>query len=196
MNPVELLNAWGSSWFGFMTRALIDASVLLALILVVWLPMRRRVSACGPEIATGSGATASPGLAPTSPVVGRTTRAGGRARTTAPGAGAAGRADLSDGHHDHPIGTGTINFRSTRQNSPCASWAETRCRMGNHTTRIIARSTEASIKARVMKPSHDAPQALSNSTGLMAPPLHLRRPDVHRGSHATGPGRPASGGFS
>lgn len=45
MNPVELLNAWGASWFGFMTRALIDASVLLALILVVWLPMRRRVSA-------------------------------------------------------------------------------------------------------------------------------------------------------
>src|SRR5262249_59813582 len=45
MNPVELLNAWGTSWIGFMTRALIDASVLLALILVVWLPMRRRVSA-------------------------------------------------------------------------------------------------------------------------------------------------------
>src|SRR4051794_21575575 len=45
MNPVELLNAWGASWFGFMTRILIDASVLLALILVMWLPLRRRVSA-------------------------------------------------------------------------------------------------------------------------------------------------------
>ena len=45
MNPVEFLNAWGASWFGFMARALIDASVLLAVILVVWLPMRRRVSA-------------------------------------------------------------------------------------------------------------------------------------------------------
>src|SRR5262249_38308763 len=45
MNPVGLLNAWGASWFGFMTRALIDASVLLALIVVVWLPLRRRASA-------------------------------------------------------------------------------------------------------------------------------------------------------
>ncbi len=45
MNPVDLLNAWGASWFGFMSRALIDASLLLAVILVVWLPMRRRVSA-------------------------------------------------------------------------------------------------------------------------------------------------------
>src|SRR5262249_36515181 len=115
---------------------------------------------------------------------------------TAAGAGAGGRADVSDCHHDHAIGTGTINFRSTRQNSPCASWADTRRRMGNHTTRINARSTEASIKARVMKPIHDAPQAFSNSTGFMTPPLRPRRPDVHRGSHATVPGRPASGGSS
>src|SRR5262249_34482802 len=45
MSPVDLLNAWGASWLGFRTRALIDASVLLAMILVVWLPIRRRVSA-------------------------------------------------------------------------------------------------------------------------------------------------------
>ena len=45
MIPVELLNAWGGAWFGFMARALIETSVLLALILVVWLPLRRRMSA-------------------------------------------------------------------------------------------------------------------------------------------------------
>ena len=45
MIPVELLNAWGGAWFGLMTRTLIETSVLLALILVVWLPLRRRMSA-------------------------------------------------------------------------------------------------------------------------------------------------------
>jgi len=45
MIPVEFLNAWGSAWSGFMMRALIDTSLLLALIVVVWLPLRRRVSA-------------------------------------------------------------------------------------------------------------------------------------------------------
>ncbi len=43
---VELLNDWGAAWTGFMTRALVDASVLLALIVVVWLPVR---GACRPR---------------------------------------------------------------------------------------------------------------------------------------------------
>ena len=42
---VETLNSWGAAWFGLMARGLIDTSILLALMLVVWLPMRRRVSA-------------------------------------------------------------------------------------------------------------------------------------------------------
>jgi WD40 repeat protein/beta-lactamase regulating signal transducer with metallopeptidase domain len=42
---VETLNSWGPAWFGLMARGLIDSSILLALMLVVWLPMRRRVSA-------------------------------------------------------------------------------------------------------------------------------------------------------
>jgi WD40 repeat protein/beta-lactamase regulating signal transducer with metallopeptidase domain len=45
MNPVETVNAWGGAWFGLMSRALIDTSVLLVLLLVIWLPFRRRVSA-------------------------------------------------------------------------------------------------------------------------------------------------------
>ena len=45
MNLVELLNAWGAAWSGFMARAFIDTAALLALIVVVWLPVRRRVSA-------------------------------------------------------------------------------------------------------------------------------------------------------
>jgi WD40 repeat protein/beta-lactamase regulating signal transducer with metallopeptidase domain len=42
---VEQLNAWGAMWFGFVARGLIDTTVLLVLMLVVWLPLRRRVSA-------------------------------------------------------------------------------------------------------------------------------------------------------
>ncbi len=45
MNPVETLNVWGGAWFGLMSRALVDTSVLLVLMLVLWLPLRRRVSA-------------------------------------------------------------------------------------------------------------------------------------------------------
>jgi len=45
MIPVELLNNWGGAWFGLMTRTLIETSVLLGLVLAVWLPMRRRMSA-------------------------------------------------------------------------------------------------------------------------------------------------------
>jgi WD40 repeat protein/beta-lactamase regulating signal transducer with metallopeptidase domain len=45
VNPVETLNVWGGAWFGLMSRALVDTSVLLVLMLVLWLPLRRRVSA-------------------------------------------------------------------------------------------------------------------------------------------------------
>jgi beta-lactamase regulating signal transducer with metallopeptidase domain len=45
MIPVETLNAWGAAWAGAMTRALVDASALLAVVLAVWLPLRRRMSA-------------------------------------------------------------------------------------------------------------------------------------------------------
>ena len=45
MNFVELLNTWGAAWSGFMARAFIDTAALLALIVVVWLPLRRRISA-------------------------------------------------------------------------------------------------------------------------------------------------------
>src|SRR5262245_13345831 len=38
-------NAWGAAWAGAMTRALVDASALLAVVLAVWLPLRRRMSA-------------------------------------------------------------------------------------------------------------------------------------------------------
>ncbi len=45
MIPVELLNTWGATWFGLMTRTLIETSALVCIILVVWLPLRRRISA-------------------------------------------------------------------------------------------------------------------------------------------------------
>ena len=42
---MESLNAWGSGWASFMARALVDSSVLLAVVALVWLPLRRRMSA-------------------------------------------------------------------------------------------------------------------------------------------------------
>jgi WD40 repeat protein/beta-lactamase regulating signal transducer with metallopeptidase domain len=45
MTWVETLNAWGSGWWAFMARALLDSSSLLAVVLLVWLPLRRRISA-------------------------------------------------------------------------------------------------------------------------------------------------------
>jgi WD40 repeat protein/beta-lactamase regulating signal transducer with metallopeptidase domain len=45
MIPVELLNTWGGAWFGLMTRTLVETCVLLSVILAVWLPLRRRISA-------------------------------------------------------------------------------------------------------------------------------------------------------
>jgi len=45
MMSVESLNAWGSGWAWFMARALVDSSVLLAVVALIWLPLRRRMSA-------------------------------------------------------------------------------------------------------------------------------------------------------
>ena len=45
MIPVEVLNTWGAAWFGLMTRTFIETCALLCLILAVWLPLRRRMSA-------------------------------------------------------------------------------------------------------------------------------------------------------
>ncbi len=45
MNLVDVLNTWGAAWSGFMVRAFIDTAALLAFIVVLWLPVRRRVSA-------------------------------------------------------------------------------------------------------------------------------------------------------
>jgi hypothetical protein len=42
---VGWLNLWGGAWAGFMVRALVDSSVLLAALLLAWLPLRRRMSA-------------------------------------------------------------------------------------------------------------------------------------------------------
>jgi WD40 repeat protein/beta-lactamase regulating signal transducer with metallopeptidase domain len=39
------LNAWGAAWAAFMVGALVDASVLLGGLLLIWLPLRRRMSA-------------------------------------------------------------------------------------------------------------------------------------------------------
>ena len=45
MSAIEVVNGWGSVWAGFMTRSLIEVSVLLALVTMIWLPLRRRMSA-------------------------------------------------------------------------------------------------------------------------------------------------------
>jgi WD40 repeat protein/beta-lactamase regulating signal transducer with metallopeptidase domain len=45
MSAIEVLNDWGASWVGFMGKSLIDVSVLLVLVTIVWLPLRRRMSA-------------------------------------------------------------------------------------------------------------------------------------------------------
>ena len=45
MISVDLLNGWGASWWGFMARALVDSTVLMALVLLVWMPLRRKMSA-------------------------------------------------------------------------------------------------------------------------------------------------------
>ncbi len=45
MSPVDVLNGWGAVWSAFMLRALIDASALLVVLLLIWLPFRKRISA-------------------------------------------------------------------------------------------------------------------------------------------------------
>ncbi len=45
MRLIEILNAGGDAWFGLMARAMIDTTLLLAVMLIIWLPVRRRVSA-------------------------------------------------------------------------------------------------------------------------------------------------------
>ena len=42
---MESLNAWGAGWASFMGRALVNSSVLLAVVVLIWLPLRRRMSA-------------------------------------------------------------------------------------------------------------------------------------------------------
>jgi beta-lactamase regulating signal transducer with metallopeptidase domain/thiol-disulfide isomerase/thioredoxin len=44
MPLVEVLNAWGSAWAAFMLRSLVEATTLLGVLLLVWLPLRRRMS--------------------------------------------------------------------------------------------------------------------------------------------------------
>src|SRR5438876_570313 len=40
-----LLNGWAEGWAGFMWRGIVDATLLLAILLAAWLPVRRRVPA-------------------------------------------------------------------------------------------------------------------------------------------------------
>lgn len=44
MAVVEILNAWSSAWSGAMLKSLVEASALLVVVLLVWLPIRRRLS--------------------------------------------------------------------------------------------------------------------------------------------------------
>ncbi len=45
MSWADSLNAWGDGWAAFMGRALVDSSVLLVVVALIWLPFRRRISA-------------------------------------------------------------------------------------------------------------------------------------------------------
>lgn len=44
MRSVESLNALSVLWANAMTRSLVDASLILAVVLLVWYPLRRRIS--------------------------------------------------------------------------------------------------------------------------------------------------------
>ncbi len=44
MRAIEFLNSLGEVWAAAMTRSLVDASLLLAVVTVVWFPLRRRIS--------------------------------------------------------------------------------------------------------------------------------------------------------
>ena len=45
MQAIETLNAWSQSWAGFMWTGLIETAVALAVVAIIWLLVRRRVSA-------------------------------------------------------------------------------------------------------------------------------------------------------
>ena len=45
MSVSATLNAWASAWADFMWNGLIDATLLLAIVALLWLPLRRRMSA-------------------------------------------------------------------------------------------------------------------------------------------------------
>ncbi len=42
---IEMLNAWAVPWAEFMARGLVDATALLAILALVWLPLKRQLSA-------------------------------------------------------------------------------------------------------------------------------------------------------
>ncbi|MDB5350341.1 MAG: mecR [Planctomycetota bacterium] len=44
-SAVETFNLWGAAWASFMARALVDSTVLLLAVVVLWLPFRKRMSA-------------------------------------------------------------------------------------------------------------------------------------------------------
>jgi WD40 repeat protein len=44
MISAETLNAWGSVWASFMVRALLDSSIVLVVVFLVWVTFRRRMS--------------------------------------------------------------------------------------------------------------------------------------------------------
>ncbi len=45
MIAIESLNGWGAAWASFMVRALVDSTALLVVLGLIWLPLRRRISA-------------------------------------------------------------------------------------------------------------------------------------------------------
>src|SRR4051794_25025747 len=44
MRAAELLNDWGAAWAAFMSRSLVEATALLIAMLLLWVPLRRRIS--------------------------------------------------------------------------------------------------------------------------------------------------------
>ena len=98
------------------------------------------------------------------------------------GAGAAGRAhaetrstacraDTSGCHQDRVSGTGTISLSRTRQNRPCASWADIRRRNGSHTATITARSSRRLDQG----PRHEAEPGRSPGVRARSRPALMAR---------------------
>ena len=44
MIPVDMLNQWGASWTRFMWSTLVDSSMLLVALALLWMMVRRRTS--------------------------------------------------------------------------------------------------------------------------------------------------------